>query len=543
MVENTQPTTGPEWMRWVERRLTFMERHRHPGSISAATEADTGTGGGEPGPEGPEGPPGPPGEITSGPFLINATALTQILASATTPTPSFAFGGTPGASTALWQTVSPAPSGGSYAWRFFGVPNNGFARVELPVPVVTSGDGIVQRTLLLRFDAWLSSEFDCDVLRIWGTDQGFGSVRRDLLWEASGTSATWTTYEVVVPANLDTLYIEYRKDVSDTAGIDEVRVSNLRIHQFAVTEATLHWDGAGGLFYYADPTLGYLRLGPEPVPTKWPTQDTGNTETVVGTATPTSSDPDATNLWVDTNTAPGVLKYRTGSIASQTWTPIAQGQAEAWFSGAGAPSGATGLVGDWYLNLTNGDVWEKTGASTWTLRGNIKGPQGDPGPAGSGAMYRYLTANYTTGVNGVWSDVTGFSWPVVAGTYYALDSSLFLFNGTAGSGVDIKFGFHWTGAGTMNWGHAGLDQNVVAPAYNGPWTAWSLVVQSASPSRSTTLLGIPTSIETMGSVKGTFHCTADGQLDCEASQGAANATAGTGSVVRARSWMRLDAMN
>jgi len=58
------------------------------------------------------------------------------------------------------------------------------------------------------------------------------------------------------------------------------------------------------------------------------------------------------------------------------------GVAEVWYSGAGAPAGATGIVGDWYLNTTNGDVYEKTGASAWTLRGNIRGPQGIQGIQG-----------------------------------------------------------------------------------------------------------------------------------------------------------------
>jgi hypothetical protein len=58
------------------------------------------------------------------------------------------------------------------------------------------------------------------------------------------------------------------------------------------------------------------------------------------------------------------------------------GQAEAWYSSAGAPAGATGVIGDWHLNTTSGDVSEKTGASAWTLRGNIRGPQGIQGIQG-----------------------------------------------------------------------------------------------------------------------------------------------------------------
>lgn len=37
-------------------------------------------------------------------------------------------------------------------------------------------------------------------------------------------------------------------------------------------------------------------------------------------------------------------------------------------SGAGGPSSGTGSVGDFYLNQSTGQLYEKTGASTWTLR-------------------------------------------------------------------------------------------------------------------------------------------------------------------------------
>lgn len=59
----------------------------------------------------------------------------------------------------------------------------------------------------------------------------------------------------------------------------------------------------------------------------------------------------------------------------------ATGQAEAWWSGSGAPSSGLGAVGDFYLNHADGAVSEKTGSSTWTTRTNIMGPQGPQGPA------------------------------------------------------------------------------------------------------------------------------------------------------------------
>jgi hypothetical protein len=64
----------------------------------------------------------------------------------------------------------------------------------------------------------------------------------------------------------------------------------------------------------------------------------------------------------------------------------AQGpQGSLWRSGTGAPAGALGAVGDWYENDANGDIYEKTGASTYTLRDNLTGPQGPQGNPGAGA--------------------------------------------------------------------------------------------------------------------------------------------------------------
>lgn len=68
-----------------------------------------------------------------------------------------------------------------------------------------------------------------------------------------------------------------------------------------------------------------------------------------------------------------------------------------WYSGTVAPSTATGIVGDFHINTSTWDIREKTAASTWTLRGNIKGAQGIqgiPGPTGPAGT-------------SAWTDITG----------------------------------------------------------------------------------------------------------------------------------------
>lgn len=52
-----------------------------------------------------------------------------------------------------------------------------------------------------------------------------------------------------------------------------------------------------------------------------------------------------------------------------------------WYTGAGVP-GTLHVNGDYYLNSTNGDVYEQI-AGVWTLVANIKGPIGNTGPAGA----------------------------------------------------------------------------------------------------------------------------------------------------------------
>jgi hypothetical protein len=55
------------------------------------------------------------------------------------------------------------------------------------------------------------------------------------------------------------------------------------------------------------------------------------------------------------------------------WSLTGGGGAEGWLSGSGAPAGALGSVGQFYVDTAAGGgyVYQKTGASTWTKRGSI----------------------------------------------------------------------------------------------------------------------------------------------------------------------------
>ena len=93
---------------------------------------------------------------------------------------------------------------------------------------------------------------------------------------------------------------------------------------------------------------------------------------------------------------------------------------EVWFTGSSNPGAVSGAVnGDWYLNSTSGDYFELV-SGTWTLRGNLKGPQGPqgiqgiqgpPGASGSGS-----------------GDVSGPGAAVV-------NNNIVVWNGTSGTSV------------------------------------------------------------------------------------------------------------
>ena len=81
---------------------------------------------------------------------------------------------------------------------------------------------------------------------------------------------------------------------------------------------------------------------------------------------------------------PAGLKGDTGAPGDQGPRGAA-GRGSKWFSGVGAPPGSLSdsVPGDFYINVqpsgaAKGDVYEKTGATTWAARGNLDGATGRP---------------------------------------------------------------------------------------------------------------------------------------------------------------------
>jgi hypothetical protein len=103
-----------------------------------------------------------------------------------------------------------------------------------------------------------------------------------------------------------------------------------------------------------------------------------------------------------------------------------------WLSGTTVPSGATGSVGDWYLHTVTYDVYLKTGASTWTVQLNIKGPQGIQGVAGT---------NGTNGVDGQDGapgiDGGDYPWVFNVLEYGAVGNGRMIRDGAITSGTNI----------------------------------------------------------------------------------------------------------
>ncbi len=80
--------------------------------------------------------------------------------------------------------------------------------------------------------------------------------------------------------------------------------------------------------------------------------------------------------------------------------------------GTGVPSAGLGIVGDSYLNNANGNVYLKTGASTWAYEFNILGATGTAGQSGAnGACVLYNDLTSTPNTVGTTQTLKQYSLP------------------------------------------------------------------------------------------------------------------------------------
>lgn len=72
-----------------------------------------------------------------------------------------------------------------------------------------------------------------------------------------------------------------------------------------------------------------------------------------------------------------------------------------WYNGAGAPgSPGPGVVGDYYVDTTTDDFYQKTSPTSWTLLGSFRGATGATGPTGPTGATGATGAPGATGATG-----------------------------------------------------------------------------------------------------------------------------------------------
>ena len=124
------------------------------------------------------------------------------------------------------------------------------------------------------------------------------------------------------------------------------------------------------------------------------------------------------SLGVDFTNGTNYIDYGSQRLMSAPYALYAKTagvQLNQWRYGATAPSTALGNIGDFYLNTATGDVHYKSAATTWTLTGNIKGPQGNAGATGPQGPAGVAGATGLTGPQGP-AGATGLQGPAgVAG--------------------------------------------------------------------------------------------------------------------------------
>lgn len=135
-----------------------------------------------------------------------------------------------------------------------------------------------------------------------------------------------------------------------------------------------------------------------------------------------------------------------------------------------------------------------------------------------------VARNAPTG--GAWADITGLSFNALNGETYAVDVTAFAIC-SGSSGVDIRYGWSWTGAGSMDSGVQGPDATVVSPntSGSGQWGAnLADVASPLQPNSVTGAVGLPSGLNVTHRIYATYRCTGTGVVQLQAAQDISNAT-------------------
>lgn len=132
-----------------------------------------------------------------------------------------------------------------------------------------------------------------------------------------------------------------------------------------------------------------------------------------------------------------------------------------------------------------------------------------------------LTAAQSTPAAAAFGNVTGMVFPAMAGVTYGIDVVLFLTS--ASSTPDIRFGWTWTGSGTMHAGQAGPDTGSTSTSSSGS-TAHAILADASSPLDETTGLGLVAGGQTVAKLAATFVCSGNGNVQLRFAQQTSDAT-------------------
>jgi hypothetical protein len=132
-----------------------------------------------------------------------------------------------------------------------------------------------------------------------------------------------------------------------------------------------------------------------------------------------------------------------------------------------------------------------------------------------------LTAAQSTPAAAAFGNITNFVFPAMAGVTYGID--VWAFIQTSSSTPDMKFGWTWTGAGTMHSGFHGQEMTATS-ATGGGFTAQAALADISSPldhaSGVAGVIGQPS----LARVHATFVCTGSGNVQMRFAQNTSDAT-------------------